>query len=110
MHLIKFSLSHHKFDERLSIRTEHQLYRVTQELVNNTLKYAKASHVSLDLVKRDGQVILMYEDDGIGFDATSIKKGYGLNNIETRVQSLGGNVEFDAMPGAGSRTIIEIPL
>lgn len=109
LHDVRFSLSHHKMETRPSNEIEHQLYRITQELINNTLKYARAKHVSIDLLRRDGKMILMYEDDGIGYDLSKIKRGYGLRNIEIRIQSVGGTVEFDSMPNAGARTIIEIP-
>jgi signal transduction histidine kinase len=109
LHDVHFSLTHHKMEQRPQSETEHQLYRITQELVNNTLKYASAKNVSIDILRRDGNLILMYEDDGIGYDLNTIKKGYGLRNIEIRVQSISGTVEFDSMPNAGARTIIEIP-
>jgi signal transduction histidine kinase len=51
----------------------------------------------------------MYEDDGVGYDIETVRKGYGLNNIEIRSKSVGGNVEFDSTPNAGSRTIVEMP-
>ncbi len=110
LHGTTFTLTHHKMEQRPDERTEHQLYRITQELVNNTLKYAAAKSITLDLLRRDDALVLMYEDDGIGFDPKTVKKGNGLGNIETRVKLLGGTVEFDSMPGAGSRTIIEIPV
>ena len=110
LHLIQFTLTHHKMDKRLDPKIEQQLYRITQELINNTLKYAKASNVSIDLLKRDGNILLMYEDDGIGYDLTSVKKGNGIQNITTRAVSMGGTADFDTTPGTGSRTIIEIPV
>ncbi len=110
LHIIKFTLSHHGIDKRFDEKTEHQLYRITQELVNNSMKYAKAKNVSLELLCRDGKIILMYEDDGIGYDLKTVKRGNGLKNIETRAKLVGGTAEFDSMPGAGARTIIEIPL
>ncbi len=106
---IEFSLTHHRMEERLAARTEHQLYRVTQELVNNTLKYSRASAVSIDLLKGADALVLMYEDDGVGYNAKTVKKGYGLRNIETRIKSIGGKVNFDSMPQTGARTTIEIP-
>jgi len=110
LHFITFTLSHHNIDKRPEFKIEHELYRIIQELVNNTLKYAEAKNISIDLLKRDGILVLMYEDDGKGYDIASVLKGNGLNNIEFRVQSVNGTIEFDSMPGAGSRTIVEIPL
>ena len=107
---INFSLSHSGLEKRLQQKTEHNLFRITQELINNSMKYAMAKNVSIDLVNRDGTVVLLYEDDGIGFDLKNSKRGYGLSNIETRTQNINGVVEFDSSPGNGARTIIEIPV
>jgi two-component system NarL family sensor kinase len=110
LHVMNFELSHHNIDKRFNAKIEHELYRVTQELVNNTLKYAKAKNVYIDLLKRDGTLVFMYEDDGVGFDPDTLKSGNGLENIQTRMTSLGGKVSFDTAPGKGFRIIIEIPL
>lgn len=110
LHGVRFALSHHKMDARLDPEIEHQLYRITQELINNTLKYAQAQNVTLDLLRRDGKLVLMYEDDGLGYDPDTVRRGNGLSNIEARVKALGGTVEFDATPGNGARTNIEIPV
>lgn len=110
LHLIQFSLSHHNMDTRFDPEIEHELYRVTQELINNTLKYAHAQNVFIEVLKRDGKLFFMYEDDGKGYDLDTIKRGNGLNNIELRIKSVGGNVAFDTAPSKGARTIIEIPL
>lgn len=107
---INFTLTHHGIDKRLEQKTEYNLYRITQELINNTLKYGNAKNVSIDIVNRDDKIIFMYEDDGNGFDTQTKSKGFGLSNIASRAQSLGGKAEFDTAPGAGFRTIIELPL
>lgn len=107
---INFVLSHHGIDKRLTYKTEHSLFRITQELINNTLKYANAKNVTLEFLCRDNNVILLYEDDGKGFDLNTVKRGYGLSNIESRAGAAGGSADFDSQVGKGSRTIIEIPL
>lgn len=107
---IKFSLSHNGFQNRLCHTKETNLFRITQELINNTLKYAQAKNVTIDVLNRDNNLILMYEDDGNGFNLNSAKTGYGLNNIQSRSHALGGTVAFDSWPGAGFRATIEIPL
>ncbi len=109
LHTITFSLNHN-FDTRLPHHIEHELYRILQELVNNTLKYADAKQITIDLTQRDGNIILFYEDDGKGFDPVSALRGNGISNIEFRAQQLKGNVEIDSEPGHGARTIVEIPL
>jgi signal transduction histidine kinase len=107
---ISFVLSHHGLESRLEQKTEHQLFRIAQELVNNTLKYANAKKVTIDFTVRDDSVVLVYEDNGKGFDVKNAKRGYGLSNIESRARSLGGSADFDSRPGAGSLTTIELPL
>jgi len=107
---INFTLSYDGLGKRLEQKTEYNLYRITQELINNTLKYANAKNVLIELVNRDDKIIFMYEDDGRGFDIKSPGKGFGLSNITARSHSLNAEVEFDSKPGAGFRTIIEFPL
>lgn len=107
---INFTLTHSGLAKRFEQKTEYNLFRITQEMINNTLKYANAKSVSLDLVIRDKKIIFMYEDDGIGFSLSSASGGFGLKNIVSRSQSLGGSAEFDTSPGAGFRSIIELPL
>lgn len=107
---INFNLSHHGIQQRIERKKENNLFRITQELINNTLKYAQAKNVTIDVLNRDNNIILMYEDDGNGCNLQSTKNGYGLNNIQSRSRSLGGTVAFDSFPGAGFRAIVEIPL
>lgn len=109
VHGIRFELNHN-LDGRQAERTEHQLYRILQELINNSLKYAQAGTISIDFTLRDQRLVLFYEDDGAGFDPETAAKGNGLANIAYRVGSLGGTVEFDSKPGYGARTVIEIPV
>lgn len=107
---ITFTLSANGIGKRMDQKAEYNLFRITQELINNTLKYANAKNVMIELVNRDDKIIFMYEDDGKGFDVTLPSKGYGLSNITTRAQSFNAELEFDSKPGAGFRTIIEFPL
>lgn len=85
------------------------LYRITQELVNNVLKHAEAKNVSLQIGQRDGKIILMIEDDGIGFDVNRHKDGYGLHNLDARTNLLQGIMTIDSHPGNGTSVLIEIP-
>lgn len=110
LQLIHFSLSHHGIEKRLEYKLEHTVFRITQELINNTLKYAGANNVTLELLVRDDSFVVLYEDDGKGFDIQKIKRGYGLNNVENRATAMGGFAEWDTRPGNGFRAIIEIPV
>lgn len=100
---IKFNLSHTGLDERLNKNTEHHLFRITQELVNNTLKYANAKKISVDIVRNNNCVTFLYEDDGAGFDTGYATTGKGLRNIAHRAGSLNAQMELDSSPGNGMR-------
>ncbi len=70
------------------------MYRIIQELLNNTIKHAKASHVRLQINQFDQEMNMMYEDDGIGITVGD-KQGLGLGSIESRVRSLKGRMRFE---------------
>lgn len=96
-------------NQRFSREYELALYRITQELINNVLKHARAKHALLQVGYRNGNIILMMEDDGRGFDVTRHKEGYGLKNIEARAKLLQGTMNIDSLPGNGTSVLIEIP-
>lgn len=86
------------------------VFRIVQELVNNTAKHAEAQRVSIDLQTEDQQLVLRYQDDGKGFDPALIKEGLGLKNLETRVELLGGTHEVHTQPGKGLKGEFRLPL
>lgn len=98
-------------DERLDEQTETVLYRTIQESVNNVVKHARASKLTIQLVKDDEGISVTVEDNGKGFDTRSLdeSKGIGLKNIRSRVALLNGSVEVDSSPGRGTLTAIHIP-
>ncbi len=78
------------------------LYRIVQELTNNTLKYATAKNIILKFESTPSEFLQMtYSDDGIGFDAASVKRGQGLSNIETRIRLLDGKLHIESQVGKG---------
>jgi two-component system, NarL family, sensor kinase len=99
-------------DNRLEYAIEINLYRIIQELISNILKHSKASEVSIQLLKKVARLNIVVEDNGIGFDIDQIKnkKGMGLKNIESRVDSLKGEFNIDSGKGAGTTITIEIPV
>ncbi|MBC7905112.1 MAG: hypothetical protein H7Y27_16915 [Gemmatimonadaceae bacterium] len=107
--LVDFELGMFNLSNGLPPEYELALYRITQELINNVLKHAEATRVSLQVGHRDGKIILMMEDNGKGFDIYAHKDGYGLKNLEARTQLLNGTFEIDSRPGIGTNVLIEIP-
>ena len=97
--------------KRLALNVEVMIYRIIQEAVNNILKYANAEIVSIHLMKYQDNLILMVEDDGVGFStsASEFTSGVGLTSIKNRVKSLSGNLIIDSSPGDGTTITIEIP-
>lgn len=90
---------------------EYVLYRIVQELLNNTLKHANASHVVIELNQFEDEINLIYEDDGKGINLADVKSdGIGLKNMMNRISSINGHIEFDSHPGGGFTAIIAVPL
>lgn len=104
---------HSGLTKRLEQNTELSLYRIAQELLNNSLKYAQAQTITLQLIQHPDSILLMVEDDGIGFDKEAMKQnhseGIGLRNVQTRVKFLGGTFSLDTRPGRGVVATIDIP-
>lgn len=84
------------------------VFRIVQELSNNVLKHAQADHLLLQLIARDGQITIIAEDNGKGFDyqTASRQNGLGLSSIESRVRFLQGSIEWDSVPGEGTMVSI----
>ncbi len=87
-----------------------ELYRIIQELMNNIIKYSKAKNVDIQLIKRNEQVNLMVEDDGVGFDTNSQVSGIGLSNIRSRIKAFNGDINIESSIGNWTLVNIEIPL
>jgi len=100
-------------DVRLNGQIELNLYRITQEAINNVIKHARASEIFIQLILHKNEIIYTFEDNGIGFDKTAVTesgKGMGLRSIFNRVISLSGEIELDTAPGRGTSITIEIPI
>lgn len=96
--------------ETVSNKTKINLYRITQESLQNIYKHAKAKHVNIGIKLKNDVICLTIQDDGVGFDAAKSKKGIGLKNINARIAELGGNVEFKSIVNQGTTVIVTVPL
>jgi PAS domain S-box-containing protein len=97
-------------DYNLNLSKKRMIYRVVQELLNNTFKHAEADHVTLTLHFDKKNFYLVYEDDGRGFDLQNIRKGIGLDSIQSRIKFHQGALEIKSELGKGSITSISIPI
>lgn len=86
------------------------IYRVVQELSNNTLKYARSSKANVLFARSKTSLTLHYSDNGIGFDENNIKKGVGLKSINSRVSYYNGSFKISSSKKEGSNFIINLPL
>ena len=86
------------------------IYRIIQELLTNTIKYADAGEILIQLNYKDGDLYLQYEDDGKGFDIqNSRSKGMGLENISSRIKYLNGHMSIESEPGSGVSYLMKVP-
>jgi signal transduction histidine kinase len=78
------------------------IYRVLQETLNNIAKHSQADRVYISLWKQDGQIELTIEDNGIGFDPETSRKGLGLVSMKERVEFSGGMLAIESDLGSGT--------
>lgn len=85
------------------------IFRIIQELIANSLKHSNCDSIQIQMARSDERIIINYTDDGIGFDPEQVRVGLGLSNIQSRVESLKGNIQLASGP-TGTRYEIEIPV
>ena len=113
---VQANFYHSDIRERIGRKMALGLYRISQELINNAVKYAGASTINVQLIRHSNSIVLMVEDDGVGFSphqphqSPAMDKGIGLKNIQTRVRSLGGSFILESQPGQGVLATIEVPM
>lgn len=109
---VHFEFYHNLKNRRLSNSVGVHLYRITQEAINNVLKYAEAQAVVIQLMVYDDVIIWSVEDDGKGFDRTEVEEGkhFGLDSMKHRTQMLSGSIEINSHIGRGTTIAIEIPV
>ncbi|MGY1695199.1 sensor histidine kinase [Geodermatophilus sp. SYSU D00814] len=93
-----------------ALRTDEEvvLLRGAQEALTNVRRHAAASAVVLRLARVGGQVSVHVEDDGVGFDPSSVTVS-GLEGLRGRVAQVGGEVDVASAPGSGTRVTVRVP-
>ena len=106
-------------NERFSRTFELHLYRIVQTLLTNVLRHAEATIISVCLLKEPSTLRLVVDDNGVGFDQSSIDSvaeppssgcESKLSSAVERTSSLGGNLKIETAPGAGTTVVVQIPL
>jgi signal transduction histidine kinase len=99
--------------KRLSPELETMLYRVCVEAINNTVKYAEATIITIQIDTNTNILSALYLDNGKGFNIAKTmknKSGHGLFNMQNRIETYGGNFTINSQPGAGMELMIRIPM
>jgi PAS domain S-box-containing protein len=96
---------------RLPMAVETALYRVVQEAMTNVVRHAGATRVDVLAECRGDRVLVMVEDDGVGFEPGQVKGGdhFGLIGLKERAEALNGTLSVESAPGAGTTVVVEVP-
>ncbi|MBX7093972.1 MAG: PAS domain S-box protein [Flavobacteriales bacterium] len=85
------------------------LYRIFQELLNNSVKHSKATEFRVILRMEDEKIVLQCEDNGIGYNPKEVSSGIGLNNIKVRVRFCNGSILTESGKGKGTINVVRVP-
>jgi signal transduction histidine kinase len=97
-------------DQRFPHEIELALYRIAQELFGNVIKHADATIINLSVTQVDGFMIMEFKDNGIGFNLNEVKHGFGIKNLESRVQLINGEISIQSKPSNGTQTTIKLKI
>jgi signal transduction histidine kinase len=113
---IHFQMEEAGLDKRLHPAIETAFFRIVQEAITNTARYAHASNVCVKLVQHNGTVTLQVSDDGQGFEPQALQRensqgqGLGLRGMQERAEILGGDFNLQTAPGKGTTITVRVPL
>jgi PAS domain S-box-containing protein len=97
-------------EERPTALIETAVYRLVQEALNNISKHSHASHASLTVRATPTSIQITVSDDGVGFEPSLAREGFGLVGMRERAALLGGSLEIESKTGSGATIRSEIPL
>ena len=94
----------------IEFNAQRNIYRIVQELINNTVKHSQANKVNVVFRRTSNRLFIEYFDNGVGFDTKKVKRGVGLNSIENRAYFYGGKTGIKSSKNKGTHYIFELPL
>lgn len=92
---------HEKLTEKIDLEMKRNLYMMYKEILNNIVKHASATAVSIHIAWENGKLLLTVQDDGKGFDATKPSTGNGLQNLRRRSEQIGAHLTISSRSGGG---------
>lgn len=116
LHGLKIEVADNNLERPANMDIEALLFRTARELLINVVKHAKVSKARISIYRKNGEISMAIEDDGVGFDMSSHRKkpvtngrGFGLFSIRERIRHLGGMFEIETQPGQGTIVSLTIP-
>jgi len=104
------------FNQRMDSLIEINLYRITQEAINNAIKYAESSHIIVTISHSQNILSIIVDDNGKGFDKSTLKAkpdkegGMGLTFMKERVKYINGRLFINSSPNEGTKVTLNVPL
>lgn len=108
---VHFKVTGFPEEQRLPDHVETNIYRIVQEALTNVLRHAKAKNADVILEYQDGKIVIMVEDNGVGFDASRVPHtGHlGLLGMQERAQMISGTLRVESDTGCGTTIVLEVP-
>jgi signal transduction histidine kinase len=104
----KFSLSIPTNLPKIKSKIEYELFSIILELSNNIMKHSGAQMAEINLQNTDNQLILTVKDNGMGFSETENKKGMGFANLQSRVESMKGQIKISNSNGVKVEIVVPV--
>jgi two-component system, sensor histidine kinase LadS len=105
----KIELFCYDFPDKIDEKWIYDLYLIALEVINNAIKHGNAELITIELYKYPKNYHFQFTDDGLGFDLQKTSRGFGLENIEKRVNYYKGNFEISSVRNEGTIIQINIP-
>ncbi|MBN1588764.1 MAG: PAS domain S-box protein [Pirellulales bacterium] len=97
--------------ERLAPPLETTVFRIVQEGLVNAIRHSQADAIRVELIEQGSRLQVLLQDEGVGFNPTDVAQDhFGLEGIRERVTAMGGDVQIESAPGAGTRISVDLPL
>src|SRR5690606_31137032 len=97
-------------DRRLPEELEVAAYRICQELVQNVIKHAEATHTSIQIIDHTDALNIIVEDDGKGMHQALVSEGFGFTTIRSKVSLFKGSFDIESRPGHGTMAVVDLPV
>jgi len=91
---IEISFDTNCSNEKFEPSIELNIFRVIQELLNNSVKHARCDSIGIQIILDQGYLRISFSDNGIGFNRNQSKMGYGFTNIENRIKMISGSIKW----------------